>query len=252
MRVDLNADVGESHVGAPTSDAAVLRSITSANVAAGFHAGDPSSIRATIRLARQYGVAVGAHPSLPDRDGFGRREIHVDPLDINSLVLYQIAGVAGIAAAEGVMLQHVKPHGALYNMAARDPELASAVVAAIATFDVGLTLFAPPRSHLLAAGRAAGLRVVAEAFVDRAYEPDGSLVARSIAGAIIRDPEIVVARAVRMVTDRTVIARDGSILQIDPSTLCIHGDTEGAAVLASRVRAGLEAAQVTVQAPGRR
>jgi UPF0271 protein len=244
MRIDLNADVGESPARALSSDADLMVSITSASVAAGFHAGDASSIRATVRLAQQHGVAVGAHPSFPDRTGFGRDEMRVDPRDAENFILYQIAAVAAIAAADGVTLQHVKPHGALYNMAARDLELAGAVAGAIA-------LFGPPGSQLIAAGRAAGLRVVAEAFVDRAYEPDGSLVPRSRAGAVIHDPETVVARAVRMVVDRTVTATDGSTIHIDPSSLCVHGDTEGAAHLASLVRAALEGAHVTVRSPGR-
>ncbi len=251
MRIDLNADVGESPTPALSPDAGLMMSVSSVSVAAGFHAGDASSIRATVRLAQRHGVAVGVHPSFPDRSGFGREEMRVAPLDVENFVLYQIAAVAAIAAVEGVTLQHVKPHGALYNMAARDLELASAVAGAIATFDPGLALFGPPGSRLLAAGRAAGLRVVAEAFADRAYEPDGSLVARSKVGAVIHDPEAVVVRATRMVMDRTVIATDGSSLHIDPSTLCVHSDTEGAAHLAALIRAGLEAAHVTVRAPGR-
>src|SRR3954453_12264481 len=209
MRIDINSDTGESF-GAYTigHDAGLFRSITSANVAAGFHAGDPSVLRATIRLAQAHGVAVGAHPGFPDLAGFGRREMRVTAGEAEDLVLYQIAAVAGIAAAEGLRLQHVKPHGALFNMAARDPGLAGAVARATAAFDRSLILFGLPGSEILKAGRAAGLRVAAEAFADRAYEADGSLASRRKAGAVIHDASTVVVRAVRMITDRSVTAVD--------------------------------------------
>src|SRR5687767_1298 len=171
MRIDLNADVGESF-GAYSmgNDAAIMRSITSANIAAGFHAGDPSILRQTIQLARDHRVAVGAHPGFPDLVGFGRRELRVTPRQAEDLVLYQIAAVAGVAAAEGVPLRHVKPHGALFNMAARDAALAEAIALATVAFDRRLILFGLAKSALLDAGRAAGLRVAAEVFADRAYE----------------------------------------------------------------------------------
>src|SRR6476469_6556098 len=163
MRVDLNADVGESFGAyAIGCDAGLMRSITSASVAAGFHGGDPSVLRETIRLAKARGVAVGAHPGFPDLAGFGRREMKVAPREAEDFVLYQVAAVAGVAAAEGVRLQHVKPHGALYNMAARDLELAAAIARGVAAVDRSLILFGPPNSALLEAGRTAGLRVAAE------------------------------------------------------------------------------------------
>ena len=251
MRVDLNADVGESF-GAYSlgHDAGLMRFITSANIAAGFHAGDPSVLRRTIRLAGTHGVAVGAHPGFPDLAGFGRRDMHVSATEAEDFVLYQIAAVAGVASAEGVRLRHVKPHGALFTMAARDGELAAAIARAIAAFDPHLILFGSPGSELLKAGRAAGLRVAAEGFADRAYERDGSLVSRRKAGAVIHDIEDVVTRAIRMARDRTVAAVDGSIVSLDVDTICIHGDTEGADRLAERVRAGLEAANVSVRSPG--
>jgi UPF0271 protein len=246
-RVDLNADIGESF-GAYTigHDAALMTSITSASVAAGFHAGDPGVLRETIRLARAHGVAVGAHPGFPDLPGFGRRDMKLTPREAEDLVLYQIAAVAGVAAAEGTPLQHVKPHGALFNMAARDSDLADAIARATVAIDRRLILFGPPNSALLRAGRLFGLRVAAEVFADRAYEPDGSLVSRLKANAVISDGEVLVARAIRMVRDHTVEAVDGSVLTLDVDTLCVHGDTEGAAQLAARIRAGLEAAGVTV------
>jgi UPF0271 protein len=248
MRVDLNADVGESfgayRIG---HDAALMPSITSANIAAGFHAGDPSVLRETIRLARTHGVAVGAHPGFPDLVGFGRRDMHVSAAEAEDFVLYQVAAVAGVAAAEGVRLQHVKPHGALFNMAARDPVLAAAIARAIQAFDPLLVLVGPPGSELLEAGRSAGLRVAREAFADRAYEADGTLVSRRKPGAMILDVADVVSRAIRMASGRGVIAADGSMLSLDVDTICLHGDTAGADRLAREVRAGLEAAGVTVQ-----
>lgn len=251
MRVDLNADVGESF-GAYSMghDAGLMRFITSANIAAGFHAGDPSVLRQTIRLAKAHGVAVGAHPGFPDRAGFGRREMHVGETEAEDFVLYQIAAVAGVASAEGMRLQHVKPHGALFTMAARDGVLAGAIARATAAFDRHLILFGPPDSELLAAGRAAGLRVAAEGFADRAYARDGRLVPRRNAGAVIHQVEDVVARAIRIARERTVAAVDGSIVSLDVETICIHGDTEGADRLAERVRAGLEDAKITVRSLG--
>src|SRR5437764_15030085 len=197
MRVDINSDLGESF-GAYSigHDAGLMHAITSANVAAGFHAGDPSVLRDTIRLAKANGVAVGAHPGFPDLVGFGRRELNVTAREAEDLVLYQVAAVAGVAAAEGVRIQHVKPHGALFNMAVRNAELSAAIARGVAAFDKSLILFGLPGSEILAAGRAAGLRVAAEIFADRAYEPDGSLVSRRIAGSVIHDPAAIVARAV--------------------------------------------------------
>ena len=251
MRVDINSDVGEAF-GAYTlgHDAGLMASITSANVAAGFHAGDPSVLRETIRLAKAGGVAVGAHPGFPDLVGFGRRELSVTPRDAEDFVLYQIAAVAGVAAAEGVKLQHVKPHGALFNMAVKHAELAIAIARAVAAFDRSLILFGLPGSELLNAGRAAGLRVASEVFADRAYEPDGSLTSRRTQGSVIHDAALVVSRAVRMVTDRFVEATNGTVVPLDADTICVHGDTPGSDDLAAKLRAGLVAAGVTVKAIG--
>ena len=247
MRVDLNADVGESFGAyAIGCDAGLMRSITSASIAAGFHGGDPSVLRETIRLAKARGVAVGAHPGFPDLAGFGRREMKVSPREAEDFVLYQVAAVAGVAAAEGVRLQHVKPHGALYNMAARDPKLAAAIARSVAAIDRALILFGPPNSALLDAGRAAGLKVAAEGFADRAYDPDGALTTRSRTGAVIHNAAMVVERAVHLVKDHSVAAIDGSRLTLRIDTICIHGDTAGADDLAAKLRAGLEAAGISV------
>src|SRR6267142_762368 len=186
MRIDINSDMGESF-GAYSigHDQGLMKAITSANIAAGFHAGDPSVLRETIRMAKASGVAVGAHPGFPDLVGFGRRELHVTPAEAEDLVLYQIAAVAGVASAEGATLQHVKPHGALFNMAVGNAPLAAAIARAVAAFDRSLILFGLPDSEILKAGRAAGLRVAAEVFADRAYEADGSLASRRKAGTVI-------------------------------------------------------------------
>jgi UPF0271 protein len=249
--MDINSDLGESF-GAYSigHDAGLMHAITSANVAAGFHAGDPSVLRDTIRMAKENGVAVGAHPGFPDLVGFGRRELNVTPREAEDMVLYQVAAVAGVAAAEGVNVQHVKPHGALFNMAVRNAELSAAIARAVAAFDRRLILFGLPGSEILNAGRAAGLRVAAEVFADRAYEPDGSLASRRKAGSVIHDPDAVVARAVRMVKERTIVAIDGSAIAVEADTICVHGDTPGSDALAAKIRAGLQAAGVTVKAIG--
>jgi UPF0271 protein len=247
VRVDLNADLGE--LGTDT-DARLIEFITSASLAAGFHAGTPSTLRATIRLAKAHGVAIGAHPSLADRAGFGRREMEVTVQDVEDLVLYQVSAVAGTATAEGARLQHVKPHGALYHMAARDKELARAIVRAMLAIDRSLILFAPPRSELAAAGQAAGVRVAIEAFVDRAYRSDGSLVDRSSPGALIEDVSVAVTRAVQIVERRSVVAVDGTVVPLDAETICLHGDTPGAVALAATLRGALEASGIDVRAVG--
>lgn len=251
MRIDLNSDIGETPSGAKGSDLALMRSITSANVACGFHAGDPGVMRATVALAGQLGVAVGAHPGFPDPEGFGRRELQFAPRDVEDFVSFQVGELAAIAAAEGVRLQHVKPHGALFNMAARDPELADAVARGVAVIDRGLILFGLPASQLIAAGARAGLRTAGEGFADRAYGADGALVPRGQPGAVIEDPERVVQRAVRMVLDGAVEAIDGRVVQLAIDTLCVHGDTPGAAETAARLRVALTGAGVEVRPVGR-
>jgi UPF0271 protein len=252
MQVDLNADVGESFgIYTMGCDHGLMGAITSANVAAGFHAGDPTVLRRTIRLAKLHGVSVGAHPGFPDLAGFGRRDLAMTPCEAEDAVLYQIAAVAGVARAEGVRLAHVKPHGALYNLASRQPALASAIARAVAAFDPALVLYGLPGSDLVEAGRAAGLRVAREGFADRAYEADGTLVSRSKRGAVISDASEVIPRAIGMMLERRVKAVDGSFVPLEADTLCLHGDTPGAADLAVRLRAGLEAAGITVQSTER-
>ncbi len=247
MRIDLNCDIGESF-GRYTlgDDAAMLDVVTSANVACGLHASDPSVMQATVALAAQKGVAVGAHPGYPDLQGFGRRVMALTPSEIEATVLYQIGALAGFARAAGAPLVHVKPHGALYNVAARDLAVAEAIARAVAAFDPKLIVVALPDSALLYAARTAGLRVACEGFADRAYCEDGSLVPRTEPGAVIHVPALATARAIRMVTQGEVEAITGKVVPLRIDTLCIHGDTPGAVAIAAALRAALEAAGVVV------
>ena len=246
--IDLNSDLGESFgrwsLG---DDALVLRNITSANVACGYHAGDPGIMRRTVRAARDAGVAVGAHPGFPDLVGFGRRNMAATPGEVEDFVLYQVGALAAIAVAEGVRLQHVKAHGALYNMAIRDRALADAIARAVASLDRSLILFGLPGTELLRAGEAAGLRVAPEGFADRACEPDGSLTPRRTPGAVIHDADEVVRRAVRMARDGIVTATDGREIPMRVETICTHGDTPGAHELTCRIREGLKSAGLSVR-----
>jgi UPF0271 protein len=229
------------------ADAEVMPNITSANVACGAHAGDPGVMRRTIRAAKQHGVAVGAHPGFADLQGFGRREMQADPAEVEDSLIAQIGALAAMARAEGAPLRHVKAHGALYNMAARDRRLADAIARAIKAFDASLIMFGLPKSPMIDAGAAAGLRVASEGFADRSYEPDGSLTPRSRPGAVIHDAAVVVDRAVRMVRDGVVLTPEGREIPLRVDTICVHGDTPGAPDLTRRIRAGLEAAGITVR-----
>ncbi len=228
------------------ADAEVMPHVSSANVACGAHAGDAAVMRRTLRLAAHHGVACGAHPGFADIAGFGRREIPVTADEARDLVLWQLGALEAIARSEGLRLRHVKPHGALYNMAARDPKLADAIASAVAEFDRSLVFFGLAGSGMLDAGRRAGLAVAAEGFADRSYETDGSLTPRSVPGSVIPDLDAVVSRAVRMVRESRVTARNGAEVVLKVDTICVHGDTPGAPVLARGLRQGLEAAGIEV------
>jgi UPF0271 protein len=249
MRIDLSADVGEALAAAGDVDEGLIPLVSSVNVACGAHAGDPTTIARTVALARAAGAAVGAHPSYPDRDGFGRRAMAIGPDELEASVAEQIATVAAAARAAGVLLRHIKPHGALYNAAAVDPVLADVVARAVVRADPSLALVGLAGSALLDAGRAAGLRVRAEAFPDRAYEPDGSLRSRALPGALVVDSAVVAARAVAMAVDGVVEAVDGTLVPLVADTLCLHGDTPGAVDHARSVRTALAAAGFEVVAP---
>lgn len=247
MRIDLNCDLGEATGdGAVEHDRRMMEFVTSVNVACGAHAGDPDTMRATVRSARAAGVRVGAHPGFADREGFGRRDMELTSDGIENLVLAQIGALAAIAGAEGLPLSHVKPHGALYNMAVRERRVADAIADAVAAFDPALPLVVLSGSVMADAGRDAGLDVVAEVFADRAFDADGTLVSRQRPGAVIHEPERMIERAVRMVRDGSVAAIDGTPLELAGDTICVHGDTPGAADLAMTLRKGLEAAGVSV------
>jgi 5-oxoprolinase (ATP-hydrolysing) subunit A len=245
VAIDLNADVGES-IG---DDAGVLPFVSSANIACGFHAGNPTVMRSTVQLARHHRVAVGAHPGFQDLEGFGRREVQIGTAELENLVAYQIGALAAVAATEGVRLSHVKPHGALYNMAARDAVMAEAIARAVCAVDASLVLFGLSGSELIAAGERAGLRVASEVFADRGYWPDGSLAPRGTPGAVMTEVPEVVRRAVGMARGHTVTCVDGSIFSVRADTICIHGDTPGAASLARAVREALRQAAIDVRAP---
>jgi len=250
--IDLNADIGESF-GAwrMGDDAGVMPWITSANVACGFHAGDPATMRATVALCIEHGVAIGAHVSLPDLQGFGRREMKVSPNEVYAQTLYQLGALHAFARAAGTHLHHVKPHGALYNMAARDRALAYAIAAAVRDFNSTLILMGLAGGALVDAGRAAGLRVQQEGFCDRRYRADGSLMPRSEAGAVIEDIDVAVAQALSIATAREAAAGDGSAVHIDADSLCVHGDRANAAAFAQRLHEALSQAGVRITAASR-
>ena len=245
--IDLNADLGESF-GAwrMGDDDALLDVVTSANIACGFHAGDPLTIRRACAGAVARGVSIGAQVSYRDLPGFGRREMDVPPEELTAEILYQIAALDGIARAEGGRAGYVKPHGALYHRSARDPVQAAALVAAIGAYDAGLALLTLPGSEAARAADEAGLTVVTEAFADRAYRADGTLVPRGEPGAVISDPARATARAVQLATSHTVESADGQQVPVRSRSVCVHGDTPGAVALARAVRDGLERAGVKV------
>ena len=243
--VDLNADLGE---GAGHDDE-LLALVTSANIACGFHAGDAETMHRSIEGARDRKVAVGAHPSLFDRENFGRREFAVKSGEVFDAVVYQLGIFQAIAEAAGVRPNHVKPHGALYNMAARDQELANAIGRAIAKIDTKLILFAPQNSALARAGTTNGLQIAHEVFADRNYLSDGSLVPRTRPDALLRDPGEAAARVVRMLCEGKVRSVDGADVDVRAETVCVHGDTPGAVDFARVLHSRLESEGVTIRAP---
>jgi UPF0271 protein len=253
--LDVNGDVGEVTGPDSARDDALLESLTSANVACGFHAGDAESMRRTVTRALELGLAVGAHPGLPDREGFGRRMLPVSPARARDLVVEQVEVLAGVVERLGGRLAHVKPHGALYCMAAADPLLADAVAGAVRAFDPGLVLYGLSGSELVRAGGRAGLRTASEVFADRGYLADGSLVPRGDADAFVVDADHAVARAVRMVDEGLVVGRAADRGTVDvvvvAETLCVHGDGPAAAAFARRLRAGLAAAGIRIAPPRR-
>ncbi len=247
MKVDLNSDLGESFGRYKLGlDEEVMKYITSANIATGWHAGDPLVMRKTVRLAKENGVAVGAHPGYPDLMGFGRRYMKLSPEEARNYILYQIGALYAFVKAEGLELQHVKPHGALYNALVKEEELARAVIEGIADFDRKLIFVTLSGSRAAQIAEEMGVNVAHEVFADRAYNPDGTLVSRSKPGAVIGDAEEIVERVVSMVKDGGVRAINGEWVELKADTICVHGDNPKAVEIASMVRKALEAEGVKV------
>lgn len=248
LSIDLNCDMGESFgPWVMGHDAEVLPLVTSANIACGFHAGDPGTMRKTVAAAIGNGVALGAHPGLPDLSGFGRRSMDITPQQAYDLVVVQVGALAATAASQGARLHHVKAHGALYNMAVRDPALARSLAQAVHDIDPSLVFYALASSDMARIAAEVGLTVAHEVFADRSYQPDGSLTPRSRPDAMIEDPQQSIRQVLRMVQEGRVTAVDGSDVEVRADTLCIHGDQPGAVVFAKAIRAAFQEAGIEVR-----
>ena len=243
--IDINCDMGEGC----GNDAALMPYISSANISCGYHAGDAATMRETIELAARHGVAVGAHPSYRDRENFGRTDVELSAAELRTLILEQLEIFAGACREIGVTISHVKPHGALYNRSARDAAVARTIAEAVLEFDAGLTLYGLAQSHSTEEARKLGLKAADEAFADRAYEPDGSLVSRRKQNALINSPEIAAAQALHIALGGGVVAIDGSNVQLSAETICVHGDGPNAAAIARTIRSAFELAGVVIKAP---
>jgi len=246
--VDLNSDIGESF-GAYTigMDKEVLQHVTSANIACGWHAGDPLVMEKTVAMALENSVEIGAHPGFPDLMGFGRREMKISPAEAKAYVTYQVGALTAFAAAAGTKLQHVKAHGAFYNMAAKDEKMAKAIAEAVRSVDQNLLLIGLAKGCLIKAGEEAGLRVVNEVFADRAYNRDGTLVARGTPGAMIEDADLAVERIVRMIKENRVDTITGEDIDIQADSICVHGDSPKALEFVQKIRKGLQLENIIVQ-----
>ncbi|CAM4422055.1 UPF0271 protein [Paenibacillus endophyticus] len=250
-RIDLNCDMGEDFgVYRNSLDSELMKYITSANIACGFHAGDAATIRRTVKLALANGVAIGAHPGLPDLSGFGRRAMAITPEEAYEMTVYQLGAVQAFAQSEGGGLAHVKPHGALYNMAAKDRRLADAIAEAVYRVNPGLLLFGLAGSALIHAGHAIGLRTVNEVFADRAYESDGTLAPRGSDGAVIADAALAAEQAIGMVKFGEVRTRQRGSIPVQADTVCVHGDTPGALQQVRQLREALAAEGIAVRKAG--
>ncbi|MTH52845.1 5-oxoprolinase subunit PxpA [Bacillus mangrovi] len=248
MQIDLNCDLGESFgsysIG---SDEAILPLVSSVNVACGFHAGDPSVMRKTVQMAIRSGTAIGAHPGFPDLQGFGRRQLSVTPSEAYDMVLYQIGALDGFVRSEGGSLHHVKPHGALYNMAAGDSSLAAAIAEAVFKFNPDLILYGLSGSELIAAGKNAGLQTASEVFADRTYQSSGALTPRTRDDALIKEDRQAIEQVKRMITEKKVISTDGKEIPITADTVCIHGDGAHALEFAARIKKELLDDGISIQ-----
>lgn len=246
MQIDLNADLGESFGRYRLEDRPLLDVVTSANIACGFHAGDPRVMRETVRAAAGRGVVIGAHPSYPDLVGFGRRDMSVSAAEVEALIIYQIGALQAFCASEGVRLRYVKPHGALYNRAARDAEIATAIAQAVRAVDATLAVMGLAGSLLVQAAEKAGLHGLNEGFVDRGYSDDGTLVPRDRLGALIEDADVAADRAVRMVQEQVVVSVSGKLIPLRVDSLCTHGDGPEALATVTTVRKRLQQAGIRI------
>ena len=252
MNVDINCDMGESFgVYRLGFDEEMMAHITSANIACGFHAGDPIVMERTISLAKNHGVSVGAHPGFPDLVGFGRRSMELTPQEIRNDLIYQVGALSAFAQIEGLFLQHVKPHGQLYNLAAKDKSMTRAICESILALGKNLILVALSGSKMAEIASKSGLNVAREAFADRAYHRDGSLVSRKKEGSVIHDAQRVAERVIRMVQEGKVQTIEGDLIDLEVDSICVHGDTPGAVHLAKTVRKNLEEAGVRVLPMGK-
>ena len=252
MKIDLNCDTGESfgtyRLG---EDELVMPMVTSVNIACGFHASDPSNIWKSIKLAKKYNVAVGAHPSFPDLVGFGRRVMNLSPDEIKADMIYQIGAMKGFCQAEGIVLQHVKAHGALYNVAEKDVSAATAIAEAIKAVDEKLVMVCMTNSAMVEAAKAVGIRYVEEFFADRAYTKEGNLVSRKLDGAVIHDENMIADRVMKMIKDKSVTSIEGNDIKLDAQTICVHGDTAGAVAIIKKISDRLKAEGVQTEAFGK-
>lgn len=239
-KIDLNSDLGESFGAYKMGrDEDIIPLVSSANIACGFHAGDPTIMAKTVALCAKTGTAVGAHPGFPDLVGFGRRNMNVSAADVRAMVTYQVGALAAFCKAEGVRMQHVKPHGAMYNMAAKDEAMAKAICEGVLAVDESLILMGLAGSQMLVQAQKLGLQTASEVFADRAYEDDGTLVARTKEGAMITDEDLAVKRVIGMIKDHTVSSINGKQIEIVPDSVCVHGDSDHALLFVKKIRAAL-------------
>ena len=252
MYIDINCDLGERDPTDKTgNDEALMPYISSVNIACGFHAGDPLTIEKTIRSAISHGVSIGAHPGYPDREGFGRRPVKMSSEELRAMILYQAGAVKAMAEAAGGKMRHVKPHGALYNTAAKDYEIAMVIAQAVKDLDNSLILVGQSGSQLIKAARETGLACASEVFADRAYNDDGTFVARDIPGSVLHDTGKMIDRVMRMIKEKVVETVSGKIIPVEADTICIHGDNETAAEFAKSLAEALKSAGIVMKHPGK-
>jgi len=251
--VDLNSDLGESFGAYKMGrDTDIIPLVSSANVACGFHAGDPTIMAKTAALCAMHKTAIGAHPGFPDLVGFGRRNMNVSPEDVKNLITYQVGALAAFCKSAGIPMQHVKPHGALYNMAAKDAALARAICEGILAWDDSLILLGLAGSQMITQAKELGLPAASEVFADRAYEDDGTLVARSKPGSMITDEDEAVARVIRMIKEHKVTSINGKEIEICPDSVCVHGDSEKALLFVEKIRRALKEEKIEIRPIGKR